>query len=292
MRIIDRYLVRQFLRAFVVTMVSLLGLYVIADFMGNLSEFIDHGQNQGDLWGSVGTYYLARVPWFFELTGRVAALLAAVFSVGGLHRHNELTAIMAAGISKWRVTKPLVVTGILISLLGVANREFAIPQMRESLCRNVQDLAKPKSHELTPQYDNETDVLFEGEGLKYQDKTIESPRFRLATTWSPLGRNLTAESATYQEATPDHPAGYLLTNVDHQELVDDAGDYEVRGRAVVLTPRSHPWLAAGQCFLVSNLTVEQLRKGRQWQQYSSTRQLWQELQARSVDYGADTRVLL
>ena len=96
MRTVDRYLLSQFLRVFFIAFASFMGMYVVADFTGNLSEFIDCGRESGSYWKSITSYYAARVPWFFDICGRIVALLAAVLTLGWLQRHNEMTALMAA----------------------------------------------------------------------------------------------------------------------------------------------------------------------------------------------------
>ena len=97
MRLIDRYVFSLFLKVFLVCFLSLTGIYIVGDFVGNLNEFIEAADQQGSLVSLLTTYYGARVPWFFDLVGRVVALIAAVFAVTWLQRHNEMTALMAAG---------------------------------------------------------------------------------------------------------------------------------------------------------------------------------------------------
>jgi lipopolysaccharide export system permease protein len=293
MRTVDRYLLSQFLRGFMLTWISLMGLYVVADFMGNLSAFVDHGQETGSLWRVAASYYGARLPWFFDLAGRVVVLLSAVLTLGTLHRHNELTAILAAGISPRRIAKPLILAGIVISLIAVANREFGVPRVRDLLCRSVKELSGKRQAHITPQYDHATDILFEGDAIQYETSSIDNPRFHLATTWAPIGHSLTAKSATYQAATAQHPAGYLLNGLEPGIDWREIPSYRFGNEPVVLTPRDAPWLTdPASIFVVSNLTLEQLHRGQQWQQYSSTVQLVAGLHNRSLDYGANTRVLI
>lgn len=42
MRIIERYVAREFFRVFAMTFVCLLGVFVVADFVTNYSGFIDN----------------------------------------------------------------------------------------------------------------------------------------------------------------------------------------------------------------------------------------------------------
>jgi lipopolysaccharide export system permease protein len=64
------------------------------------------------------------------------------------------------------------------------------------------------------------------------------------------------------------------------------------GEPVIITPRDAPWLAADECFVVSDVTFEQLAGGAAWRQYSSTFELIEGLNNSSLDFGADVRVAI
>ena len=290
--VIQRYLLRQYLRIFFITFSSLLGIYVVADLMGNLAEFLEHSRETGSYWQSISSYYAARIPWFFDICSRIVGLLAAVLTIGWLQRHNEMTALMAAGISRWRIALPLIGATVVISVCGTINREVTLPRVRDALCHSFQDLTSRKGTEMTPRYDHETRILLDGERVIPKLDQIVNPRFQLPAMWEGVGRKLLAERAQYVAATADRPAGYLLFRVQTENEAASLPAFEIGGRPVILTPREFPWLQPDQVFMVSDLTVEQIHRGRQWQQYSSTPQLIADLQNRSLEYGADTRVLI
>jgi len=292
MTIIDRYLIWQFSRVFVVTFVSLLGVYIMADSVGNFDEFVDLARQSGDGWRPFLNYYLARVPLFFELTGRIVTVLAVVFTVAWLRRNNEMTALMAAGVSRWRLAKPLVLVGLLISVLAVFNRELGVPAVRAQLCNSAKELASGRIERLTPRWDNQTNILIHAESIIPRDKILIKPRFMLLSSWSKIGRTITAEKAEFHDAQPDRPSGYWLRQVDGSEFLADVPSYFLGEHPVILSPRDVDWLAADECFVVSQLRLERLRRGREWEQYSSTGQLVRGLHNPSVEYGPDVRVLV
>ncbi len=98
MPIIYRYLVRNFFQALMIFFITFTGLYMVIDGFGNLEEFIDHGQRAGGLLPIVMEYYGVRSLVIFDRTSGVLTLVAAMFTLTALERHNELTALMAAGI--------------------------------------------------------------------------------------------------------------------------------------------------------------------------------------------------
>lgn len=60
MRLIDRYVFSVFFKVFLVCFLSLTGIYVVGDFVGNLNEFIEAGDQQGGILTLLGSYYGAQ----------------------------------------------------------------------------------------------------------------------------------------------------------------------------------------------------------------------------------------
>jgi lipopolysaccharide export system permease protein len=62
---------------------------------------------------------------------------------------------------------------------------------------------------------------------------------------------------------------------------------------VIITPRDAPdWLRQSECFVVSEISFEQLTSGRAWQEFSSTFQLIRGLRNPSLGYGGSVRVTI
>ncbi len=294
MKIIQRYLVTQFIRIFVMTFFCLLGVYIIADFVGNVGEFVDYGKGDASLTSFLVRYYGARVPWFFDIASRNVAVLSAALTLAWMKRSQELTAVMAAGISRWRVARPLVIVSVGIAILSAVNRELWVPSFRTELCRNAQDLIRDHPEKLTPRYDPQTDILIDGLAILQREKKISEPRFRLPTEWQSAGRRVDGRTATFQEGTPQRPSGYLITDVRHPDpqSLPELPSLIVYNHPVVLTSRDHPWLNADELFVVSNISVDQLRRGRQWQRLTATKPLIDGLQNGSIDHAPDVRVMI
>ena len=124
MRTIDRYLLMQFLKVFVICFFSLTGLYIVIDGFSNLDDFMIYADEHGQLLSVMGQYYAYQSLSFFDRTSGILTLIAAMFTVTWIQRHNELTALEAAGLSKGRIIKPVIVAVAAISVLAAANREL------------------------------------------------------------------------------------------------------------------------------------------------------------------------
>ena len=120
--LIDRYIGRAQLHAFVVVFVSLAGLYFVFDAFTNMEEFITHAAETGSLARLLAGYYSCRLVWFFDATSPVITLASGMFALSWLERHNELTALLAAGVTRWRIARPVLVFAAGVSLLAAANQ--------------------------------------------------------------------------------------------------------------------------------------------------------------------------
>lgn len=287
MNTIDRYLLRQFLKTYFICFLSLTGLYVVFDSFTHLEDFLHSAEKAGGLWRLMGTYYAYRSVLFFDRTSALLTLVSAMFTVAWIQRFNELTALQAAGVSRVRVVKPIIVTAILLSVFAMAVREVAIPRFANELSRTPTDLMGDVAQELKPRYDNQTDVFIRGKATYNNDRRIEKPNF-----WLPDGRQLMAENAYYRDPEGDRPAGYLLKNVQVPAGLDTQPSLELKGRRIVTTRRDAPGLEPGQCFVTSELSFDQLVGGQAFRQFSSTPQLIGALRNRSLDYGPDVRVAI
>lgn len=291
MRIIDRYLLRQFLWTFVICYVSLTGLYIVLDAFTNLEEFLRYAHKGGGLLAMMGSHYSYRGIWFFDKFAGLLTLIAAMFTVTWIQRHNEMTALMSAGVSRVRVVAPVIGAAVAIAILAAANRELVIPRFREQLTRRPKDLVGEVAQKLHSQNDNRTGILFRGEATFADRKRIEKPDFLLPASLSDYGRLLVAENAFYKPPEKDRPGGYLFDKVEKPKHLDTQPSLALDGEPVLITPRDAPdWLRPDQCFVVSDVRFEQLTNAEAWRQYSSTPDLIAGLHNPSLGYRAEARV--
>lgn len=292
MRIIDRYVLRQFLWTFVVCYLSLTGIFIVLDAFTNLEEFLRCAQKNGGLLEMMCRHYCYQAILFFDWTAGLLALISAMFTVTWIQRHNEMTALMSAGISRIRVVTPVVGAAIGIAVLAAANRELIMPKVRHQLVRRPRDLVGDVGQKLAPCDDSQTGILIRGRATFGDEKRIEKPSFRLAPPLDEYGNLLVAKSAFYKPPEDDRPGGYLFDKVEKPEDLHTQPSLALAGKPVLITPQDAPWLRKNQCFVASDLTFDQLTTGDALRQYSSTAELITGLRNRSLDFGANIRVLI
>ena len=290
MFILNRYLLRQFLQVFAICFLSLTGLYIVIDAVGHLDSFSSYAEKGGgSLFGIMASYYSYHSLAFFDGTSGILAMISAMFTITWLQRHQELTAIMAAGISKLRILKPLLFAAAGVSLLGVANREFVIPRVRHELTRDTKDLGGDAARDLQPRFDR-NDILIGGDKVVLAEKKIIKPAFVMPPALSRFGKQLTALEAYQLDATADHPAGVLLAGATTPHKTESHASLVIEDRPAILTAKDAAWLKPGQMFVVSDLPFPLLASGSNWRRYASMGELISELNSPTTDLGADVRV--
>jgi lipopolysaccharide export system permease protein len=293
MKIIDRYLLRQFAKTFLICFLSLLGLFIVFDAFAKLDPFLKIADKHGGLARVMGRYYAFQSILFFDQTVGLVNLAAAMFTVTWIQRHNELVALMAAGISRVRVVIPVVASVVVVIALAAANRELVIPRFRDELARKPNEMAGGVTMQFTQQRDYQSDIKLDGDSALASTQKIVKPSFHLPRSLDQYGRDISAKEAFYKDAQGDWPAGYLLVEVDHPKDLAAKPSLVLDGRPVVITPRDAPdWLKPDQCFVASGISFEQLTKGDALRKFSSTAQLIRDLHNPSLEPGGLARVTI
>ena len=291
--LIDRYIFQTFLKVALISFVSLAGLYVVIDIMSNLDELVNYAKSQsGGLGQVLLEYYGPRVLVMFDQFAGLIAMVAAMLSITLLQRHQELTALMAAGISKVRIAQPLFIGALLVSMLGVLNREWLLPQMRNRLAYNAQDLSGEMGRVLHPRYDNYSLIMISGAKAFSKERRILQPQFRLPTELADWGQKIDGREATFLPAEDGRPAGYYVRGVTQPKDLATQDSARLNEVPMLLSPKDYPWLKRDECFVVSDLSFESLVGNTSLRNYFSTWELIAGLNNKSLDFGNDVKVIV
>ncbi|MFP3869016.1 MAG: LPS export ABC transporter permease LptG [Desulfobacteraceae bacterium] len=121
--ILERYVAREFIKLFLLTLVTLVSVYLIGAFSEKIGRLV---QAQLDFISILG-YFSARLP---EAIGQVlpaAVLLAVMITLGLLARNNETIAIRTCGINVFCLIRPLLVLTAVLSLILLIFNFYLIP---------------------------------------------------------------------------------------------------------------------------------------------------------------------
>lgn len=84
MKLLDRYIFRQFATAFLFASAAFALLFTLIDMVENLDEFFDRSIG----FAGISWYYLLTLPSTFQITAPLSALLASILTAGRLSASN------------------------------------------------------------------------------------------------------------------------------------------------------------------------------------------------------------
>jgi len=153
-RLLDRYVIRNFLQVYFYCIAGLFSIWLIFDISDNISTFID------EHFGFALTirYYATQVPEVFIILLPVSLLLALLFSLGRMSRANEIVSMLTAGVSVPRVLAPLIGMGLLTVAASLA-LNYSLAPHAELAKKNFVATARAHQYSIQGQiFRNRTDL--------------------------------------------------------------------------------------------------------------------------------------
>jgi lipopolysaccharide export system permease protein len=124
MRLLDRYLFRELLTPLAYCLGGFLIFWISYDLFTELQEMQERKLRLLD----VIEYSVAMTPEFLVTILPVVLLLALLYTLTNHSRHNEITAMRAAGVSLWRLCVPYLVVGLAASVVLFWLNEWCVPR--------------------------------------------------------------------------------------------------------------------------------------------------------------------
>jgi LPS export ABC transporter permease LptG len=111
MKLLDRYVLRNFLEPFLICFFGFVAIWLIIDLSDNGSDFLEAHASFKQIAG----YYLTQLPATVLISMPIGLLLALLFSLSSMSRRNEIISMLTAGRSVVRIIVPLIFLGMLAS---------------------------------------------------------------------------------------------------------------------------------------------------------------------------------
>lgn len=109
MKTFDRYLLREWLQILGLVLAATCGLLVVQILYDDFRELREAGARGWLLWKYLGV----TLPRFLALMLPLALLISLLYTLGKLHRGNEITAMRTAGVGILRITASVWAVGIV-----------------------------------------------------------------------------------------------------------------------------------------------------------------------------------
>ena len=222
--LLDRYVFRNWLRLFLLTILGFPIVATLIDLTDNLKKLLDRGIPFSGI--TLGYVYLLPEKMFEIIPA--AVLVATVFTVGTLGRHSELTAAKAGGISFHRFVLPIYIGAVLAAALCLSLEELA-PAMTERKVQIHLERAGSRGQRYNFVYRAER-------GWVYTVRTLDSKTQRLTDvvlTRQGNGRKNPSLAVTADSATWDS-TGWRLWNGSSRAVVNGSEQASFRFRSMRL----------------------------------------------------------
>ncbi|MFI5237472.1 MAG: LptF/LptG family permease [Ignavibacteriales bacterium] len=152
MKIIDKYLIKQFLQTVFFALIAFILIFLVIDAMENLDDFIDQSVPAF----KIIHYYIVFTPEIIKLITPVAVLFGALFTAGKASGLSELTAMRASGVSLYRFMAPFIATAFIISTLSLYFGGYIVPMANKTKINIEQNYLK-------------RGLIFTGSNIYFQD---------------------------------------------------------------------------------------------------------------------------
>lgn len=204
--ILDRYILRALLINYGIALAVMISLYVVLDLFVNMDEFTEQGYAFPTVIRNIADYYAPNLLLYFAQLSGVITLFACLASLARMRKFNELTAVLASGVSLHRVAAPIITFGLVSTALLVIDSEWLIPSVAHRLARDRDDVDGTRAYGVLFLRDRDESLL---SAAQFHPKTRDL-RSLLVLTRNEQGsiiRTLEADRGVWEPPDSTRPIG-------------------------------------------------------------------------------------
>ena len=123
MNLINRYIILEITKYFLLSLLSVLCIFIAIDYLSAMDDFIDAGIS---LFRAL-QYVVLKIPFITTQAMPVILLLAILIVFGLMSVHNEIIIINSSGISIYALVKPVLILSVLAALFSFYLDEHIVP---------------------------------------------------------------------------------------------------------------------------------------------------------------------
>lgn len=198
MSILNRYIAVAWLRLLALCLSSFVAVYLVLDMMDKIPRFIRAGGAAGDMI----VFFIFKLPEMIGQTASFSILMTTLLTLGLLSRNSEIIAMRSCGISLFRIAMPMLVLGLLSSLLLLVNTELIVPKSYENMERiekiSIRKQGVNAAFKLNNIWFRSDAMIIQAQMFEPKEKKLKGVIvWKLDASMNPLGR-IDAESAEFQ----------------------------------------------------------------------------------------------
>src|SRR2546428_8908943 len=217
--IMDRYILREFLKILALVLISVAVLAIVVDY----TQISGDVQSNHIAFHTLFAYYRFMLFQVVNWTLPISVLVATLITLGLFSKSNEVTAFKSGGISLYRVAAPIVGIAIIKSVLSYFMLDYILPYSNQ----RVDQLKKRIKGQRTVAAQNQQKLWFLGKGryiinfLSYDRNARQLSQvqvFEFHPTEFRLTRRVYAESAKWDGEGWVFERGWMRSFGDNHEV--------------------------------------------------------------------------
>lgn len=173
MKVLDRFIVFSILKIALITMLIFALLLAAVELFAKIDQIM----NGNIPFVQIFTYIILSLPQYLMMVSSLSFLFASTYFLSQLSANNELIALLNGGISKFRISLPIIILALILTIFGFIYQEIALNKIIA-----IHDNKEVELFGRSSTKDNRNIVLMDGTGyiiytnfFDERDKTINSP---------------------------------------------------------------------------------------------------------------------
>lgn len=123
MRVLSKYLTKEFYKLLALCQIIFLFIYLIIDFLQKIDNFINANVSKG----LMVQYFLYKSPYIMVLMLPTASMISIIIMFSLMKKKNEIVAIKACGLNIFKIVQPVIVASIFIGIGLFFFAELVVP---------------------------------------------------------------------------------------------------------------------------------------------------------------------
>lgn len=244
-RILDRYIIGKFLGTYVFAIILILAITVMFDINEKLDAFI-----KAPLKATVVDYFLNFLPYFANQFSPLFTFIAVIFFTSKLAGNSEIIAMLSTGMSFKRLTRPYMVSALVIAIATFILSAYIIPpanvkridytntyvkNKRVDFGSNIMLQVSPGQIAYISRYDNTTRTGYKFSLESFKDKVLVSKLTAQTVKWDKDyrwqvrdyvirnfegNREYISKGYSLDTVIPIEPRDFLIAKNDHEMLTN------------------------------------------------------------------------
>jgi lipopolysaccharide export system permease protein len=215
MKIITRYLLKEFFTLFFISLLAFLLIYLVIDFFGKIDKFLEAGVSLR----VTLIYFLYQTPFILQQMVPIAVLISVMLMLGIMNKHNEILALKNSGLSLFNLSYPLIVASLFIGIGSFFLAESFVPitsaRANYIWATQVKKTSTQGTYTLSRLWFRGKDSIYQIRTYNGKKKTIEGLSIFFFDKDFTLRKRIDAQKAIWNEE------GWLLSKGLIQEIQTD-----------------------------------------------------------------------